>query len=132
MSSPCLPKTIHAAFVLCCALSPMVAVAQVSRHVEVRLDSAAGQSHASGRLLVFAMPADEAEAAAKEGKVEVVNASPMTPEAVTIAALGLAYLAGGVPAGIEALRELFGRGKLDIDLLMVIAAVAAASVGAAR
>ena len=53
------------------------------------------------------------------------------PEAVTIAALGLAYLAGGVPAGIEALRELFGRGKLDIDLLMVIAAVAAASVGAA-
>ena len=46
------------------------------------------------------------------------------PEAVTIATLGLAYLAGGVPAGIEALRELFGRGKLDIDLLMVIAAVA--------
>ena len=53
------------------------------------------------------------------------------PEAMTIAALGLAYLAGGVPAGIQALRELFGRGKLDIDLLMVIAALAAASVGAA-
>ncbi|EKD61727.1 MAG: hypothetical protein ACD_54C00126G0001, partial [uncultured bacterium] len=43
--------------------------------------------------------------------------------------LGLAFLAGGVPAGISALRELFGRGRLDIDLLMVIAAVAAAAVG---
>lgn len=47
------------------------------------------------------------------------------------AGLGLAFLAGGVPAGISALRELFGRGRLDIDLLMVIAAVAAAAVGAA-
>ena len=102
MSSPCLPKTIHAAFVLCCALSPMVAVAQVSRHVEVRLDSAAGQSHASGRLLVFAMPADEAEAAAKEGKVEVVNASPMTPEAVTIAAMEVPFLAAGAGVVLDA------------------------------
>ena len=102
MSSPCLPKTIHAAFVLCCALSPMVAVAQVSRHVDVRLDSAAGQSHASGRLLVFAMPADEAEAAAKEGKVEVVNASPMTPEAVTIAAMEVPFLAAGAGVVLDA------------------------------
>ena len=45
--------------------------------------------------------------------------------------LGLAYLAGGVPAGWVALKELFGRGRLDIDMLMVIAAVAAAAVGAA-
>lgn len=47
------------------------------------------------------------------------------------AGLGLAFLAGGVPAGIAALRELFGAGRLDIDLLMVLAALAAASVGAA-
>ena len=45
--------------------------------------------------------------------------------------LGLAYLAGGVPAGLQAMKEVFGRGRLDIDLLMVIAAVAAALVGAA-
>lgn len=53
------------------------------------------------------------------------------PEAVVWAALGLAFLAGGVPAAISAVRELFGRGRLDIDLLMVIAALAAAAVGAA-
>ena len=53
------------------------------------------------------------------------------PDGAAQAALGLAYLSGGVPAAIAALRELFGRGKLDIDLLMVIAALAAASVGAA-
>ena len=47
------------------------------------------------------------------------------------AGLVLAFLAGGVPAGIAALRALFAEGKLDIDLLMVLAAVAAASVGAA-
>lgn len=46
-------------------------------------------------------------------------------------ALLLAYLAGGVPAGLVALRELFREGRLDIDLLMVVAALAAASVGGA-
>lgn len=45
--------------------------------------------------------------------------------------LALAFLAGGVPAGFQALKELFGRGRLDIDMLMVIAALAAAWVGAA-
>lgn len=43
----------------------------------------------------------------------------------------LAYLAGGVPAGREALRELV-KGRLDIDLLMVLAALAAAAVGEPR
>ncbi len=43
----------------------------------------------------------------------------------------LAYLAGGVPAGREALREL-AKGRLDIDLLMVLAALAAAAVGEPR
>ena len=47
------------------------------------------------------------------------------------AGLVLAFLAGGLPAGISALRALFGAGRLDIDLLMVLAALAAASVGAA-
>ncbi|MDZ4309166.1 MAG: cation-translocating P-type ATPase [Cypionkella sp.] len=46
-------------------------------------------------------------------------------------ALVLAYLAGGVPAGLVALQQLFRKGRLDIDMLMVVAALAAASVGAA-
>ncbi len=53
------------------------------------------------------------------------------PDYWSEAGLVLAFLAGGVPAGVAALRDLFGSGKLDIDLLMVLAALAAASVGAA-
>jgi len=45
--------------------------------------------------------------------------------------LALAYLAGGVPAALTALRELRTRRILDIDLLMVTAALAALAVGAA-
>jgi Zn2+/Cd2+-exporting ATPase len=46
-------------------------------------------------------------------------------------AFGIAYLAGGVPAAISAVKELLGK-KLDIDLLMVLAALAAAAVGEVR
>ena len=49
---------------------------------------------------------------------------------IALAAWVLAYLAGGVPAGQDALRALFTERVLDIDLLMVIAALAAAAVGA--
>lgn len=52
------------------------------------------------------------------------------PPGVTLAALTLAFLAGGLPAARSALQEL-GKGRLDIDLLMVLAALAAAAVGAA-
>lgn len=44
---------------------------------------------------------------------------------------GLAYLAGGIPAGREALHSLFVEKKLDVDLLMVLAALGAASIGQA-
>ncbi|MFC0339426.1 heavy metal translocating P-type ATPase [Paracoccus niistensis] len=44
--------------------------------------------------------------------------------------LALVYLAGGVPAAARALRELWREHVLDIDLLMVVAALAAAAVGA--
>ncbi|MFC4639631.1 heavy metal translocating P-type ATPase [Deinococcus hohokamensis] len=47
------------------------------------------------------------------------------------AGFGLAYLAGGLPAGREALRSLFAERKLDVDLLMVLAALGAASIGQA-
>ena len=47
--------------------------------------------------------------------------------------VGLAsvYLAGGVPAALRALAALWRERSLDIDLLMVIAAIAAAAVDAA-
>ncbi len=50
----------------------------------------------------------------------------------TLAAFGfgLVYLAGGLPATWRALVELWRARVLDIDLLMVIAALAAAAVGA--
>lgn len=44
---------------------------------------------------------------------------------------GLAYLTGGVPTTISALRAL-ARRHLDIDLLMILAALAAAAVGEPR
>lgn len=44
---------------------------------------------------------------------------------------GLAFLAGGIPAGREALHSLFVERKLDVDLLMVLAALGAASIGQA-
>ncbi|WP_167757839.1 heavy metal translocating P-type ATPase [Deinococcus fonticola] len=43
----------------------------------------------------------------------------------------MAYLAGGIPAGREALHSLFVERKLDVDLLMVLAALGAASIGQA-
>ncbi|NDR54935.1 heavy metal translocating P-type ATPase [Aliiruegeria sabulilitoris] len=46
-------------------------------------------------------------------------------------ALLLVYAAGGVPAGLRALEALWLEHELDIDLLMVVAALAAALVGAA-
>ena len=42
----------------------------------------------------------------------------------------LVYLAGGVPAAWRALGALWKDRILDIDLLMVVAAIAAAAVGA--
>ncbi|GAB4267269.1 MAG: cation-translocating P-type ATPase [Pararhodobacter sp.] len=47
------------------------------------------------------------------------------------AGLTLAYLAGGVPATRDALRSLRDDRTLDIDLLMIVAALAALAVGAA-
>ena len=43
----------------------------------------------------------------------------------------LAYLAGGVPTGWRALKALWNKRVLDIDLLMIVAAIAATAVGAA-
>jgi len=53
------------------------------------------------------------------------------PQGLVWAALGLSYLAGGIPPLRTAMAELWHDRRLDIDLLMVVAALAAASVGAA-
>jgi Zn2+/Cd2+-exporting ATPase len=45
---------------------------------------------------------------------------------------GLNFLAGGIPAAREAIRTLIHKRKLDVDLLMVVAALGALSVGAAE
>ncbi|MCO5090687.1 cation-translocating P-type ATPase [Bosea sp. (in: a-proteobacteria)] len=50
---------------------------------------------------------------------------------ITLAGTALAYLAGGVPTGWRAARALWRDHVFDIDLLMIIAAIAAAIVGAA-
>jgi len=66
------------------------------------------------------------------GLLAGVLTSIIVPESWWVWACYLvAYLAGGVPAGREALREL-AKGRLDIDLLMVLAALAAAAVGEPR
>ena len=49
---------------------------------------------------------------------------------LTLPGLALVYLAGGLPTGWRALEELWQEHVLDIDLLMIAAAIAAAVVGA--
>lgn len=53
------------------------------------------------------------------------------PVGLVWAALGVSYLAGGLPPLRTAIHELWHGRRLDIDLLMVVAALAAALVGAA-
>jgi len=48
----------------------------------------------------------------------------------SLAGLALVYLTGGLPAALRAVDTLWDERVLDIDLLMVVAAVAAAAVGA--
>ncbi|MFN4191416.1 MAG: heavy metal translocating P-type ATPase [Tabrizicola sp.] len=53
------------------------------------------------------------------------------PAGLVWAALALAYLTGGLPPLRSAVSRLWHERRLDIDLLMVVAALAAAAVGAA-
>ncbi len=53
------------------------------------------------------------------------------PLVYEVVAFAVAFLAGGIPAAVGAFGNLI-KGKLDIDLLMVLAAIAAALVGEAR
>lgn len=102
MSSPRLPHAMRVALVLCWALSPVLASAQASRQIEVRLDATAMQPTASGRLLLFAIPAAKAEAATNNGQIESVEASAMAPEAVNISAMEIPLLASGSSVMLDA------------------------------
>ena len=51
-------------------------------------------------------------------------------DTLSLVGLGVVYVAGGIPAAWRALEALWREHILDIDLLMVVAAVAAAAVGA--
>ena len=53
------------------------------------------------------------------------------PPPTILIALWVVFLAGGLPAALRALSELYRDHVLDIDLLMVVAALAAAAVDAA-
>lgn len=53
-----------------------------------------------------------------------------TSRILSFIGISLVYLAGGLPASSRALTALWKERALDIDLLMVVAAVAAAAVGA--
>src|SRR5690606_33037209 len=51
-------------------------------------------------------------------------------DTLSLVGLGVVYVTGGIPAAWRALEALWREHILDIDLLMVVAAVAAAAVGA--
>lgn len=68
------------------------------------------------------------------GMVAAMAGAWLVPEPagkwLAIAGLVAVYAAGGTPAGLRAARALIFERILDIDLLMVVAALAAAAVGA--
>ncbi|MFT3761867.1 MAG: alpha/beta hydrolase-fold protein [Pseudoxanthomonas sp.] len=83
-----------------CALLSAVPAAQAANGVRVGLDAAAAQP-ASGRLLVFAIPAAEAEKLAKDGKVEAVDTSPFRPTLTSVAAREVVRLAPGADIAMD-------------------------------
>lgn len=93
---------LRVAAVLFCLLPALPAMAAMPRLVEVRLDAAATQQPASGRLLLFAIPAAQARAAAKDGKVTQVSASPFSPELVSVAATEVTDLTPGQSVVVDA------------------------------
>ncbi|MGH8062928.1 MAG: alpha/beta hydrolase [Pseudoxanthomonas sp.] len=91
------------AHVVALALYAVVACATAAPlSMQVRLDPGATSQAVSGRLLVFAIPAAEAVAQAKDGKVEKVDASAFKPTQVSIAAREVVALAPGASIAVDA------------------------------
>ena len=63
--------------------------------------------------------------------VGLVSSWTSAPVAASAGGFALAYLAGGLPLGVSVSRSLFSR-QITIDLLMLLAALAAAAVGEVR
>lgn len=63
------------------------------------------------------------------GLAAAVLAAAAGQPALAPVGLALVYLAGGVPAGLRAAASLWHQRRLGVDLLMVVAALAAAAVG---
>ena len=73
---------------------------------QIELDGAS-QQPVSGRLLLFASEAKAARAAAKGGKVEVVEASPFFPEQASVAAREVTHLLPRQPVTLDADQQAF-------------------------
>ncbi|NIJ93100.1 hypothetical protein FHT12_001797 [Xanthomonas campestris] len=100
------PRLGLAVGLLCACCAHAAAPAAAHRLLRVTLDGASDQP-VSGRLLVFATLAKDAQAAAKDGKdgkdgkVEEVDVSPFRPTAVAVAAQEVTALAPGASVEID-------------------------------
>jgi S-formylglutathione hydrolase FrmB len=86
-----------------CAAAEQAGVAQ-RFHVDLAV---AGTDVASGRLLVFAEPAKDAEATSKNGKVEEVDLDPLAPDKVNVAAREVNRLVAGQGVDIDADQQAY-------------------------
>jgi len=94
------------------------------RVFRVALDGASTQA-VSGRLLLFALPAKEAAAQAKDGKVTEIDTNPFKPTQTAVAAMEVTDLAPGASVLIDADALAFPEGfsKLaagDYDMQAVL------------
>lgn len=83
------------------------------RLVRVVLDAGSQQS-VSGRLLLFAMPADVASKRARDGKITEIDASPMHPTLTTVAAHEISRLAPGGSVQVDADAMAFPQGFSEL------------------
>lgn len=92
-------------------LAVAVTPTQLAPHrvFRVTLDGAVSQP-VSGRLLLFAIPAKEAEAQAKGGKVSEVDTSPFHPTQTAVAAMDVTDLAPGASVLVDADALAFPQG----------------------
>lgn len=97
------------ALLACAAAAKADSAPLAHRIVRVTLDGASDKA-ASGRLLVFAAPADKAKAAAKDGKVDEVDTNPFQPKAVSVAGREVTWIAPGQSVDLDADGEAFPSG----------------------
>ncbi|MGN6479270.1 alpha/beta hydrolase [Luteibacter sp.] len=79
------------------------------RIIRVSLDGATDKG-SSGRLLVFAEPADKAKSAGKGGKVAEIDTNPFQPQAVAVAGRDVSWIAPGQSVDLDADGEAFPSG----------------------